>query len=300
MEPLNKIWQVEIDGKIEEADLETLKDWIESGKVSASSRVRRDSLRWIEISEVKILSQCFQPGAREPRREKTQHTKPHPTQPIPKKIPPPKPPPKPPFAARPSFQPPPEKKTSFKIHLLIMAVAASVMSAGYVFYVNSKEWQPNKYALSTSTKNSSLTMPEDYVEPSAIAKYKANEELLNSNSMILPRGKYLPPPCPMITKSMPDRYESPSNLGYTPPTSYLTADALCASDYDKEMAKLQQVSTDYRAELRVKKNDLERGIKIEAAKNFAKSFVLLFLVFLVLNFVGNTFATRRQYSGAHP
>ena len=296
MEPLNKIWQVEIDGKIEEADLETLKDWIEAGKVSASTRIRRDSLRWIEISEVKILSHCFQPGAREPRREKTQHAKPRPTQPIPKPIPPPKPPLKPPFAARPSFQPPPEKKTSFKIHLLIMAVAASVMSAGYVFYINSKEWEPVKYTLPVATEKSSVTMPEDYVEPTAIAKYKEVERTLNSDSIVLPYSAKLMD-CPLITAPLyTDSYVNPT----IPMTYVQRIDEKCETERGKQLAGLKKESAVYREKLRVKKAELEKEIKIEAAKNFGKSFTLLFLIFLTLNFIGSTFATRRQYDGAHP
>lgn len=312
MEPLNKIWQVEIDGKIEEADLETLKDWIETGKVSASTRIRRDSLRWIEISEVNILSRHFEPGTREPGHEKKQFAQPRPTQPIPKKIsltPKKKsiakpPMPRPPFAARPAFQPPlTEKKTSFKIHLLIMALVASIMSAGWVLYVNKKEWEPNKYGLSAAPENSS-PMPEDYVEPSAIAKYKANEELLNSDGLIRKHSTGISAPCPFKTESRVKfrtrRSEFTGGIEGEFREYYQVMDENCLKEKELELAKMREDSAAYREELRTKKVDLQKEIKIEAAKFFAKGFILLFLIFLALNFITSTFSSRRQYNAAHP
>jgi len=55
-----EIWQVEIDGKVYETDLEGLKRWIGEGRVLPSDRVKKGSLNWIAAQRVPMLRGSFE------------------------------------------------------------------------------------------------------------------------------------------------------------------------------------------------------------------------------------------------
>ena len=48
----NDIWQVELDGAFYEADTETLAQWVRDGYVLPTTRVKKGSLKWIEMGRV--------------------------------------------------------------------------------------------------------------------------------------------------------------------------------------------------------------------------------------------------------
>ncbi len=53
------IWQVNIDGKIYETELETLKRWIAESRVLATDQIRKGSLSWIAANRVPALRGLF-------------------------------------------------------------------------------------------------------------------------------------------------------------------------------------------------------------------------------------------------
>lgn len=63
MESLGKNWQVDIDGKIYEADTKTLRQWLLENRVHAGHKARRDSLSWEQIADIPILFKCIAGGA---------------------------------------------------------------------------------------------------------------------------------------------------------------------------------------------------------------------------------------------
>lgn len=59
MEKSQRIWQVQVQGQIYEAELEELKQWIVEGSVAASDNVRRGDLRWLPAEKVPALLDFF-------------------------------------------------------------------------------------------------------------------------------------------------------------------------------------------------------------------------------------------------
>jgi hypothetical protein len=58
-ETRNEIWQVEVGGKIYEAPLAELPDWIGEGSLLPADKVRKGNLRWIEARKVPALIPFF-------------------------------------------------------------------------------------------------------------------------------------------------------------------------------------------------------------------------------------------------
>ena len=56
------IWQVNVDGKIYETDLEMLKQWIAEGKVGPTDPVRKGTLSWIAANRAPALRGAFPVG----------------------------------------------------------------------------------------------------------------------------------------------------------------------------------------------------------------------------------------------
>src|SRR5262245_56610120 len=59
MNSQERIWQVNADGQIYEADLETLKRWIAEGRVLATDSVRKGALNWIAANRAPALGGLF-------------------------------------------------------------------------------------------------------------------------------------------------------------------------------------------------------------------------------------------------
>jgi hypothetical protein len=55
----NEVWQVEIDGKVYETDLDGLKRWVGEGRVLPSDRVKKGDLNWIAAQRVPSLRGSF-------------------------------------------------------------------------------------------------------------------------------------------------------------------------------------------------------------------------------------------------
>jgi hypothetical protein len=53
------VWEVNIDGKVYETELETLKRWIAEGRVLATDQVRKGSLSWLAANRVPALRGLF-------------------------------------------------------------------------------------------------------------------------------------------------------------------------------------------------------------------------------------------------
>src|SRR5262249_8472857 len=62
------IWQVNADGQIYEADLETLKRWIAEGRLLATDSVRKGALNWIAANRAPALRGLFPEGGSLPSR----------------------------------------------------------------------------------------------------------------------------------------------------------------------------------------------------------------------------------------
>jgi hypothetical protein len=54
-----EIWQVDVSGKIYEAGLDELKQWVIEGAVLPSDKIRRGNLRWLEAGRVPLLNGVF-------------------------------------------------------------------------------------------------------------------------------------------------------------------------------------------------------------------------------------------------
>lgn len=55
-----QIWQAEIENKIQETNLEELKNWIKTGKLSPSHNVRVKNLIWVEAQKVPAFAKLFE------------------------------------------------------------------------------------------------------------------------------------------------------------------------------------------------------------------------------------------------
>lgn len=151
MAEINKNWQVDIEGEIHEIDTETLKKWISEKRVFPSNKVRRDSLRWIEISNIPILMECFQKSITENQFEISAAN------------------------ARRRFKDSKsktEKSTSLFITLIVSALISTAVGIGWVMYSNQRD---RNQAVDSSDSNSSIQI-------SSLKAYEENEERIKQIS----------------------------------------------------------------------------------------------------------------------
>ncbi len=59
LESQKEIWQVEVDGRIYEAQLGDLPEWIDEGSLQPEDKIRKGNLRWIEARKVPALIPFF-------------------------------------------------------------------------------------------------------------------------------------------------------------------------------------------------------------------------------------------------
>ena len=58
----HEVWQVEVQGRIYEADIEEIIEWIGEGSVTPDDKVRKGSLRWLKAEKVPELYCYFYPN----------------------------------------------------------------------------------------------------------------------------------------------------------------------------------------------------------------------------------------------